>query len=58
MYKPMEYCPSQPGVGYAYVPEQKLEKLYPPEVALCEGTIFPELNITIEEYTRGIYCGK
>ena len=47
MYNQTEPCTLWQRAGYAYVPEQKLEKLYPPEVAICEGTIFPELNITI-----------
>lgn len=45
-------------VGYAYVPVQKLDKVYSPKNALKAGTIFPELNITIEEYERGLYNGK
>lgn len=45
-------------VGYSYVPFQKLGKLYSPEVALKCGTIFPELNLTIEEYERGLYNGR
>lgn len=45
-------------VGYAYVPVQKLNKLYTPCKALAQGTIFPELDITLDEYQRGIYCGK
>ncbi len=45
-------------VGYAYVPTQKLDKVYSPRVALKAGTIFPELNITIDEYERGLYNGK
>ena len=44
--------------GYAYVPIQQLDKVYSPNVALKEGTIFPELNITIDEYERGLYNGK
>lgn len=44
--------------GYAYVPFQRLGKVYPPQRALMEGTIFPELNITIGEYERGLYNGK
>ncbi|MDD2955818.1 MAG: spore coat associated protein CotJA [Oscillospiraceae bacterium] len=58
MYNLTENCAPAQRAGYAYVPEQRCEKLYPPEVAICEGTIFPELNLTIDEYTRGIYCGK
>lgn len=45
-------------VGYAYVPVQRLEKVYSPCKALKAGTIFPELDITIEEYERGLYNGK
>lgn len=45
-------------VGYAYVPEQELERVYAPDDALANGTVFPELNITIDEYERGLYNGK
>ena len=45
-------------VGYIYIPIQKLDKVYSPRVAIKAGTIFPELNITIEEYERGLYNGK
>ncbi|MBQ8195340.1 MAG: spore coat associated protein CotJA [Oscillospiraceae bacterium] len=44
--------------GYAYVPVQKMDKVYSPNNALKAGTIFPELNITIDEYERGLYNGK
>ncbi|MCH5324087.1 MAG: spore coat associated protein CotJA [Eubacterium sp.] len=44
--------------GYSYVPFQQLGRLYSPEAALKNGTIFPELNITIEEYERGLYNGR
>ena len=44
--------------GYAYVPVQRLEKVYSPCKAMKVGTIFPELNITMEEYERGLYDGK
>lgn len=44
-------------IGYAYVPFQKLGKLYDPETAMRAGSIFPELNITIDEYERGLYNG-
>lgn len=37
-------------VGMAYVPWQTWGDLYPPEKALCEGTIFADLN--------QIFCGK
>lgn len=46
-------------LGYAYVPMQQcIGKVYSPQKALCVGTIFPELNITIGEYERGLYSGK
>ncbi len=38
-------------VAYAYVPMQKMNELYRPEVGLIEGTIFPELNIPMPEYS-------
>ena len=41
----------------AYAPFQRLGKLYDPETAMRAGTIFPELNITIDEYERGLYNG-
>lgn len=37
-------------VGYAYVPIQKIDELYSPEVALSNGTAFPELNLPISVY--------
>jgi hypothetical protein len=43
-----------PRIGYAYVKPQQLGKVYPPRRALAEGTIFPELNISMHDYTRGI----
>ena len=45
-------------VGYAYVPAQYLDKVYAPDKALWRGTIFPELDISINEYERGLYDGK
>ena len=44
--------------GYAFVPRQRMEKGYSPSKAIKVGTIFPELNITLEEYERGLYNGK
>lgn len=40
--------------GYTYVPVQNLTNLYDQASALASGTIFPELDIGIMEYTRGI----
>ena len=51
-------CDKSRNVGYAYVPWQRMEKVYPPNKALCAGTIFPELNLTIDEYERGLWNGK
>lgn len=46
-------------LGYAYVPmQQGIEKVYSPQKALYAGTIFPELNITIGEYERGLFDGR
>lgn len=50
--------PVKEAVGYAYVPFQRLGKVYTPEKALSRGTVFPELDISIGEYERGIYDGK
>ena len=43
--------------GYAYASFQRLGKLYDPETAMRAGTVFPELNITLDEYERGLYNG-
>lgn len=39
-------------VGYAYVPVQVLNDTYSPSKGLMQGTIFPELDLTIEEYGK------
>ena len=44
-------------VGYAYVPFQKLGRVYTPERAMQQGTIFPELDLGLGEYERGLYDG-
>ncbi len=45
--------------GYAFVPfQQGIGKVFSPQKAIAVGTIFPELNITISEYERGLYDGK
>lgn len=44
-------------LGYGYVPVQQLNTVYDAATGLRNGTIFPELNIPIDEYTRGIYSG-
>ena len=43
-------------VGYGYVPIQTLGDTYSPLEALLAGTVFPELELTIDEY--GIVCKK
>ncbi|MBR5089656.1 MAG: spore coat associated protein CotJA [Ruminiclostridium sp.] len=48
----------EPRVGYAYVPFQKLGRVYTPERAMQQGTIFPELDLGIGEYERGLYDGR
>ena len=45
-------------VGYAYVPVQRIGKVYTPSKALMQGTVFPELDIGIDEYLRGLWNGK
>ncbi|MCH5208450.1 MAG: spore coat associated protein CotJA [Oscillospiraceae bacterium] len=45
-------------VGYSYVPIQRMDRVYSPSTALSAGTVFPELNITIDEYERGLFNGK
>lgn len=44
--------------GYAFVVNQRMEKVYSPNKAMRAGTIFPELNITMDEYERGLFNGK
>ena len=46
------YCPIKPCtcVGYAYIPVQVLDEIYPVCEGLCNGTIFPELHLTMCEY--------
>ena len=39
-------------VGYGYVPAQQLNTVYSAEDALKNGSVFPELVLTIEEYGK------
>lgn len=39
-------------VGYGYVPIQQLNTVYSAEDALKQGSLFPELVLTIEEYGK------
>lgn len=57
MNKGNEFDPAR-RPGYAYVPWQRMDKVYPPNKAMSAGTIFPELNIGIDEYERGLFSGK
>ena len=41
-------------LAYAFVPPQKTFNTYTPEVALECGTLFPELNLPMCEYLRGV----
>ena len=44
-----EYCGC---VGYGYVPVQQLTSVLDAEDALKNGSVFPELVLTIEEYGK------
>ena len=46
-YPTTNYC-----IGYAYVPIQNLDKTYSMCEALKYGTLFPELNLSINEYGK------
>ena len=39
-------------VGYGYVPEQTLNYMYDECTALNQGTIFPELDLCMQEYGK------
>lgn len=39
-------------VGYAFVPVQELGETYEPCKALEKGSLFPELELTINEYGK------
>lgn len=39
-------------VGYAFVPVQRLESVYDCKEALERGTLFPELDLTMDEYGK------
>lgn len=39
-------------IGYGYVPIQELNTVYDAECALENGSLFPELVLTIEEYGK------
>lgn len=54
----MEMMKPSRRIGYAYVPMQIMDKVYSPNKAICAGTIFPELDIPIDEYERGLFNGK
>lgn len=39
-------------VGYAYVPVQELDSVYSVDSAIRSGTLFPELDLNIDEYGK------
>ncbi|MDD6214043.1 MAG: spore coat associated protein CotJA [Firmicutes bacterium] len=39
-------------VGYGYVPRQKLNCVFDAQTALKQGSLFPELVLTIDEYGK------
>lgn len=39
-------------VGYAYVPIQYMDTVYSACESLENGTLFPELNLTIDKYSK------
>ena len=39
-------------VGYGYVPIQQLDTIYNAKDALQQGSLFPELALTIEQYGK------
>lgn len=41
-------------LGYAFVPPQESFNTYTSEVALESGTLFPELDLPMCEYLRGV----
>ncbi len=41
-------------VGYAYVPMQKMRDTYSPLEALKRGTLFPELDLPLGVYEKGV----
>ena len=41
-------------LAYAFVPPQTIFNTYTPEAALEYGTLFPELNLPMCEYLRGV----
>ncbi len=40
-------------LAMAYVPWQKFEETYDPSTALCQGTIFPELDMPFTGWKGG-----
>ncbi len=46
--------PANPVVTMAYVPVQQFQTMYEPEEALCQGTLFPELNKPFTAYRGAV----
>ncbi|MBS4538258.1 spore coat associated protein CotJA [Clostridium sp. D2Q-11] len=56
MYPENEYkCPEYE-LAHAYVPYQKMCKVYEPGEGLCKGTIFPELYKPYKVYDKKKKC--
>lgn len=53
----VEFMPSNPRYGFAYVPYQKFTKTYSPEEALRNGTAFPELHHPYPGNKKPYMCG-
>ncbi len=41
-------------LGYAYVPVQKIDKVYSPEEGFLKGSLFPELYLPFGVYGGGV----
>lgn len=51
-YNEKEYFKPDYRLARAYVPYQKMCKVYDPKEALCKGTIFPELYMPYEIHDK------
>ncbi len=48
----IEYMPTTPAYGIAYVPYSKFENIYPIDKALERGTMFKVLDIPFSTYAN------
>ena len=44
------FMPAQPKLAFAYIPFQEYKNIYSTQKALCQGTIFKDLDIPFECY--------